>query len=116
MALTATIVQRIDGIGPGRYVVIKAVGDTSYPTGGYPVTPALFGFSSFISDGLGTGLPPVAGSYGVLSDAMVPTASYYSNLVAATGNLQLLAVATGAEVTSATNVSAFQCYLEAYGT
>lgn len=112
MALTATILQRIDGVGPERYVAIKVAGDSSYPTGGYAVTPAMFGFSSFAPDGLGTGLPPVAAFYGIQGEGV---GNVFAGINPTNGNLQLYVTTTGVEVANATNESTYVGFLEAFG-
>jgi len=112
MALTAVVQQVTRGIGGEDYKIIKVTGDASYVTGGYPVTPALFGFNSFASDGLGTGLPPVLGFYDVFSDLVTTP---YSIVNPANGNLQLIVTATNVEVANAVNSTGFTCLLAAYG-
>jgi hypothetical protein len=90
----------------------KVTGDSSYPTGGYAVTPALFGFSAFATDGLGTGLPPTLGAYQVIADLQGAT---FSVMNPANGNLQFFVQTTGLEVANATNVSAVNILLQAFG-
>lgn len=115
MALTATTLQRLSSAYGYNATVVKAVGDTSYPTGGYAVTPALFGFNAFATDGLGTGLPPTLGNYAILGDAMGTPDTWYSAINPANGNLQLFVTTTGVEVAAAVNVSTFAVVLEALG-
>ena len=113
MALGATVLQRIDGVGPARLVVIKVTGDSSYPTGGYAVTPAMFGFNSFLSDGLGTGLPPVAGNYTIEGEGV---GNVFAGINPANGNLQLYVTTTGVEVGSGVSEATYVGFLSAMGT
>lgn len=114
MALSATIVQITEGIGPYRSVTIKVTGDSSYPTGGYAVTPALFGARSFAPSGpiggSSQGPPPVVGNYGILGDCV---GNPYAVINASTGNLQLFVATTGVEVASTTNETGYSALLEA---
>lgn len=112
MALTAVLLQRIDGVGPASYRMIKVTGDASYPTGGYAVTPALFGLTRFESDGLGSGLAPALGSYSVVADLQ---GNPYSAVNPANNNLQLFVATTGVEVTSGTSETGTSVLLEALG-
>lgn len=112
MALSSTLIQRLPGIGGYDLRVIKVTGDASYPTGGYAVTPALFGFTRFATDELGTGLPPVAGNYAILGDA---GGNPYSVINPANGNLQLFVATTGVEVANTTSETGFSAFLEAFG-
>jgi len=112
MALTATVLQRINGVGPQRYVMIKVTGDASYPTGGYAVTPAMFGFNTFTSDGLGTGAPPSLGTYTISGDLQ---GNPYSVINPVNNNLQLFVATTGVEVAGATNETGTSVLLEAFG-
>jgi len=115
MALTATKLAVYRGQGQCDEVVVKAVGDASYPTGGYPVLPALFGFNAFEVDSLGTGLPPTIGFYSIDADAMGTPQTWYAATNPANGNLQLFVTTTGVEVANAVNVSTFACILTSYG-
>jgi hypothetical protein len=112
MALTGTLIQRLPGIGAEDLKLAKVTGDSSYVTGGYPVTPALFQFSAFATDGLGTGLPPVVGAYQLIADLQGPI---YSVINPANGNLQFFTQTTGAEVASASNQSTTAAIISAYG-
>lgn len=70
------------------------LGDTSYPTGGYPIVPATFGFTAIY--------------------AVIPATASNSNTVTWTGLgtssvpgfLEFFVSTTGAQVASATNLSA----------
>lgn len=112
MALSSSIVAQYYS-GSEKLVTIKVTGDSSYPTGGYAVTPALFGFNAFApsADGIGAAVP-VAGAYSILGDAQ---GNPYSGINPANGNLQLFVATTGAEVASATSETGTSVYLEALG-
>jgi hypothetical protein len=112
MALTGVVTQVLRGIGAEDYKQVKVTGDSSYPTGGYPVTPALFQFNAFAPDGLGSGLPPVVGAYQLISDLQ---GTPYSVINPANGNLQFFVQTTGVEVAAAVNVSTASSVLGAYG-
>jgi len=100
MALTSTILGQAV---PGnlRRVRIVVTGDSSYPTGGYSITPALFGLQ-YLGHAVCTG--PVAGS-AVAADAALNQ----------TTNKLLFLAPAGTEVTAATNVSAISFNVEGYG-
>ncbi len=115
MALSSTILQVTEGVGPYRLVTIQVTGDSSYPTGGYAVTPALFGGRTFAGSGpvggANQGPPPVAGNYAILADGV---GNPYSGINPSNGNLQLYVATTGVEVASATSETSFKAFLEAY--
>ncbi len=115
MALSATVLQQTDGVGPYRQVTIKVTGDASYPTGGYAVTPALFGGRSFAPSGpiggANQGPPPVAGSYAICGDCV---GNPYAVINPANGNLQLFVATTGVEVANTTSETGYSAILEAY--
>jgi len=115
MALTATILAVYRGQGQADEKIVKVSGDTSYPTGGYAVTPSLFGFNAFEPDSQGTGLPPVIGYYSIVGDCMGTPNTWYSAINPVNGNLQLFVTTTGVEVASAVNVSTFAAVLDSYG-
>ena len=112
MAPTTAIQQTLRGVGAEDYKVIKLTGDTSYPTGGYAITPAMFGFNAFATDGQGTGLPPVVGSYSVLSDMGVVN---YGVVNPANGNLQVIVSATNAEIANGLTAATYSTLLGAFG-
>lgn len=112
MALTGVVKSVQRGVGAEDYKIVQATGDASYVTGGYAVTPALFGFNAFATDGLGTGLPPTLGAYDVFSDLVTTP---YSIINPANGNLQLIVTATNTEVANGVNVTAFTVLLGAWG-
>lgn len=77
-------------------------GDTSYPTGGYTITPQQLGYGSYILQVMGYDATNFA------SAAYVPviTATYASDGVSITSlKLQLINYGAYTEVTAATNVS-----------
>lgn len=115
MALTAVITQRLSSAYGYDATVVKATGDSSYPTGGYAVPASLFGFNAYATDGLGSGNPPTLGNYAILGDAMGTPDTWYSAINPANGNLQLFVTTTGVEVANAVNVSTFNVILEALG-
>lgn len=95
------------------FVVIEVDGDTSYPTGGYAVTPALFTLNTFpaTSDSQ-LQVPPTFGPVGIYADGQVAT---YAIIFSATGNLGLAVSSTGVEVANAVNVTAVKTLLCAFG-
>lgn len=112
MPMTSTILQVIRGVGGEDYKVIKVTGDASYPTGGYPITPGLFGFNSFATDGLGTGLPATVGAVIPITDLVTTP---YGIINPANGNLQLIVTATNVEVANAVSEVGYSSLLAAYG-
>lgn len=112
MALSSVILQQLHQ-GSEKLVTIKVTGDASYPTGGYAVTPALFGLVAFApsADANGPNVP-VAGSYAITADLQ---GNPYSGVNPANGNLQLFVATTGAEVANTTNETGTSVLLEAYG-
>ncbi len=113
MALTATILSK-DITADGEFEVIAQVtGDSSYPTGGYALTPALFGLNAFKTGYGGTGVPPtvpylLCGDNGLASD-WGPVVDFTN------GNLELYVVSTQVQVAAATNVSAFSALVRVKG-
>jgi hypothetical protein len=112
MAITGVPIQVLRSVGAEDYRITKVTGDTAYPTGGYPITPALFGFSAFANDGIGNGIPPTVGYYSVVSD-LVNTP--YSVINPANGNLQLFVTATNVEVANGTTAAGYSACLSAFG-
>ena len=115
MALTSTKLAVYRGQGQADLVCIKATADTSYPTGGYAVPASLFFFNAYETDGSGSGLPPTIGFYSIEADAMGTPQTWFAAVNPVNGNLQLFVTTTGVEVAAATNVSTFNCILEALG-
>ena len=100
MALTSTI---LGSAVPGNLRRVRATvtGDSSYPTGGYTLTPATFGLQFL-------------GHYVVIGPTGASTVAAEAAQNPANGKLLFLAP-SGAEVTAATNVSAVSFYVEGYG-
>lgn len=100
MAITSLV---LGSAVPGNLRRVRAVvtGDSSYPTGGYTITPALFGLQ-FLGHAVCTG--PVGASTVAADAALNQT----------TNKLMFLAPA-GSEVTAATNVSTISFNVEGYG-
>lgn len=94
-------------------VLAQITGDTSYPTGGYALTAADFGFNTFAVAFGGSGKPPAAGAAVVLSSNAVAQ-SLYSVQNQTNGNWQLYS-ALGTEETSTTDVSAVSAFVKAIG-
>lgn len=115
MALTTTILQKLRSAYGEDAAVIKVTGDASYPTGGYAITPVMFGFNSFATDGLGTGLPPVNGNWSLLGDATGTPNAIYGAINPVNGNLQLFVTTTGVEVGSGVSATGYSGVLEALG-
>lgn len=112
MALTVVQLQVLRGIDGEDYKTIKVTGDTSYPTGGYAITPALFNFQAFATDGYGSGLPPVAAYWLILGDGNGNT---FAGINPANGNMQLYVTTTGVEVAGGTTAATSIVFLAAYG-
>ncbi len=113
--MAATLLARYPGIGGEDQHLISFTGDTSYPTGGYIISPSYFGFNAFAPDGLGTGLPPVLPYWLVGESNTGVTADVIAQINPVNGRLQFFVASTGAEVAGAVDVSAFGGYLVAYG-
>ena len=112
MALTITKLAVYRGQGQADEVCIKVVtGASDYVTGGYPITPSLFGFNAFETDSGGTGLPPVADYYSIDGDGVGTT---FAGINPANGNLQMYVTTTGAEVANA-GTPAWTGFLRSYG-
>jgi hypothetical protein len=115
MAVAKALLARYPGVGGDDQHLISVTGSTDYTAGGYTLTPADFGFTAFLTDGLGTGLPPTP-AYWVVGQALAGGAATGFAAVPAinptNGNLQFYDPATGAEVSNATGAIA---YLVAYG-
>lgn len=80
------------------YVVIADItGDTSYPTGGYAITPAVFGLTTF-------------------DFVLVPSANGYGATYNATTGKIVVYASANTEVTAATNLSAITFRVMAMGT
>lgn len=101
---TGTVVAKVPG--DRRRKRFRVTGDASYPTGGYPVTPANCGFSTQIDylDIVNDGAGP-AGA--------VANASWFWNTV--TQKLQIMVPSTGAEIANATDVHTMTCDCVAEG-
>lgn len=112
MAPTTAIQQTLRGVGAEDYRVIKFTGDTSYPTGGYVITPAMFGFNSFATDGQGTGLPPTVGAYNIFADMVIVN---YGIINPANGNLQIIVTSTNLEIANTTTAVTYSTLLGAFG-
>jgi hypothetical protein len=116
MPLTATQRAVYRGVGGEDQKSISVLGDASYPTGGYAVTPALFNFNAFATDGYGTGLPPVIGYYWIVSGFdTATTADVVAQQNPVNGNLQFFLTSTGAELGSGTSAVTYGAILVAYG-
>ena len=117
MALTATVLST-QYFGSVKLVTIKVLGDASYPTGGYPVTPALFNLLAFApsSDAIG----PLVNAFGTYSIEGDIQGSVFLGINPAAGanqgNLQYFVTTTGVEVAATTNETANGGILSAYGT
>ncbi len=114
MALSSTILQVTEGLGPYRSVIIKATADASYPTGGYPIPASLFGGRTFAPSGpiggSSQGPPPTVGNVAIYGDCV---GNPYAVLNPANGNLQLFVATTGVEVAASTSETGYSCILQA---
>lgn len=110
MAITASNPTVREALGKEFYVEVQVTGDSSYPAGGYDITPSLFGFNAFANAPLQSAPPTPAWQVVHQNNtAFVP--------VNTLGNqkLMLWQWATAAEVTTATNVSTFKAVIGALG-
>jgi hypothetical protein len=109
------LLARYPGVGGDDQHLISVTGGTDYTAGGYALTPTDFSFNAFLTDGLGTGLPPTP-AYWVVGQALAAgAATGFAGVPAinpTNGKLQFYDPATGAEVADATG---FIAYLLAYG-
>ena len=112
MAPTTAIQQTLRGVGAEDYKIIKFTGDASYVTGGYAITPAMFGFNAFTTDGQGTGLPPTVGVYSVVSDMVTAN---YGIVNPVNGNLQVIVSSTNTELGNGLPATGYSTLLGAYG-
>src|ERR1700751_1299735 len=95
MALTITRTAVYRGQGQCDEFTFKIVtGAADYPTGGYPITPALLGINAFEPDGQGSGIPSVP-NYSLAADGVGAT---FAGVNPANSNLQMFVTTTGAEV------------------
>lgn len=100
MSLTISPVVRDDFRGRYRWTVTTFTGDTSYPTGGYDVTPANLGMVDYLVH--------------TMTNMIATGASVtFCRVQRSTGKL-LMYTAAG-EVANATNVASVQCIVEAVG-
>jgi hypothetical protein len=89
--------------GNHRLAIASFTGDSSYPTGGYPVTLAAWGFSNYLEHSE-VGFAP-------------GTTSYIVKYNKGTGSLQFFTATSGgfAEVTNGTNLSTYTVAVTAFG-
>ena len=113
MALTSTPLFKWN-LQPSEAIsIVILTGDTSYPTGGYPVTPGLFFFNAFASTSdFQLQQPPASLSYVLGADFQGGT---YATINPANGNLQLFVSSTGVEVANTTNVSTIKTLCVGFG-
>lgn len=111
MALTVTRQSVYRGQGQSDEFVFKLVtGAADYPTGGYPITPALLGINAFETDSQGTGLPAVP-FYSIEGDGVGAT---FAGINPANSNLQMFVSTTGAEVAN-NGTPAWTGFISVYG-
>jgi len=117
MALTVTKLAVYRGQGQCDEVTVKVVATNTadYPTGGYAITPSMFGFNAFETDGQGSGIPPVIGYYNIDADSMGTPQTWFGAVNPVQGNLQAFVTTTGVEAASNANVNGFSCILTSYG-
>lgn len=99
---------------PGAAFRTRSVigGDTSYPTGGYAITPQQLGFALLISELIG--YDPANFASAALVPVLTPT--FGADGVTITSlQFQLMNYAAATEVTAATNVSAYTYTVVAEG-
>lgn len=91
---------------PGDAFRVTALinGDTSYPTGGYLITPQALGFSQYITDIIRCDATNLAS--GVYVPVITPTYGDSTKTTIVSIQFQLEQYAVAAEVAAATNVSA----------
>lgn len=98
VALTTKTANHV--LGDERMTVTDVVLDTSYPTGGYAITPAQLGFNVVVHGISGV---KVAGAGGIVNAHYLPS----------TG--KLVCYTATAEIASATDVSAETVQITAFG-
>jgi len=116
MALTITPMWKWAWNKTEFFVVILAVGDTSYPAGGYALPASLFTLNTFASTSDSQLQAPPPNPVGVWSDSSNTGAALggYAAIDAVTGNMRLF-VAAGTEVGTAATAVTFKEALMAYG-
>src|SRR4051812_13258066 len=104
IAFTAVGSPRVRIEGAQRRTVTDVTLDSSYPTGGYAVTPDQLGFGCFLEEGGQSKVKTAAG--GVTEAVLVPQAA---------GGAKLVCNAGGAEVVNAANLTGCVVRVQAYG-
>ena len=96
--------------------IILTVGDTSYPSGGYPLAPSAFTFNTFASTSDFQLQAPPPNPVGVWADSSNTGAAVggYAAIDAVTGNMRLF-LASGTEVAGAATAATFKTALVAFG-
>lgn len=116
MALTVTRLLKW-ALQPSEYIcIIKVVGDSSYPSGGYPITPGNFQITTFASTSdYGLQAPTNASGYFIGSDLFESgTAGAYSIVDDTNGNLRMFA-ASGTEIGTGSSAAGQGAVLIAFG-
>jgi hypothetical protein len=89
--------------GNHRLAIASFTGDSSYPTGGYPITLSAWGFSNYLEHSE-IGFAP-------------GTSPYIAKYNKTTGNLQFFTSGSGgfSEVSNGTNLSSYTVAITAFG-
>lgn len=119
-SITGTLVQKFV-VGPEFYVAVQVTGTSSYPSGGYAVTPATFGLNSFATPGDAAAVVgPTTPAFGSFAIEAENNSAFYAT-ADAFGDLRVFYAANattaniGTEVPSTTNVSTWSAIISAYG-
>jgi hypothetical protein len=102
---------------PSEFIaIIKVVGDSSYPAGGYPITPSMFTLNTFASTSdFQLQAPTNASGYYIGADLFESgTAGAYSTIDDTNGKLRFFA-ATGTEIGTGSSAAGQGATLIAFG-
>jgi hypothetical protein len=116
MALTVTNMWKWAWGASEFMSVVMVVGDTAYPSGGYPLAASIFSLNTFASTSDFQLQVPPPNPVGVWADNSNTGAAVggYAQIDAVTGNMRLF-LATGTEVAGAATAATFKTALIAFG-
>jgi hypothetical protein len=116
MALTITPMWKWAWGASEFMSVIETIGDASYPSGGYALTPAMFTLNTFASTSDAQLQVPPPNPVGIWSDNSNAGAGVggYAAIDAVTGNMRLF-LASGVEVTALATAVTFKTSLLVFG-
>lgn len=113
MALTITPMYKWAWGATEFTAIVKATGDSSYPSpGGYALPASVFTFNTYAATSDFQLQAPPANPVGIWADGQGGT---YGIIDSATGNLRLFVSSTGVEVANGVNVTAVNTTLVAFG-